>query len=155
MPPPRTPAPVAENEKETTTAEEAKNLLSGLVDKVTGSEKAQTPQSSLPIALIIAGIAVIGFAILGFLLMQAKRKAAKLASELRKKEEEHTQAAENEKLATNDEERKAAVAKADAIKGEINQLHNQLTALDEANKERRKTVAELASWDDLVVVDKR
>lgn len=147
--------PAPENEKHPTTEEEAKSLLSGLVDKVTGSEKAQTQRSSFPIALIIAGIAVIGFAILGFLLMQAKRKAAKLASELRKKEEEHAQAQEAVVLAQSAEDRKVATAKADALKDEIDNLHGQMTALEDANKERRKTISELTNWDDLVVVDKR
>jgi uncharacterized protein HemX len=129
------------------------NPLSGMITKVAGKE--DTERSSFPVAFVIAAIAALGFAVMGFLLMRARRKAAILASKLRKAEEAKVQAVENRKLAKNKEDRKKASETALLLGKEINKLEDELKALDESSTERRESLAELTKWDDFVVVDRR
>lgn len=140
-------------------AVETRSSLLNLVDKIAGTPAPQEGKSSsgafLPVALIIAGVVVIGFSILGIMLVMARRKAAKLAAQVRKLEEEKAQAAENEKLAENDEARQAAVVKTGELQSKIDGLEAQLVALAEQNKARAAELAKITDWDDLVIVDRR
>jgi uncharacterized protein HemX len=133
--------------------EEKKPALRGVVAAATGNQ--ETKQASFPVAVILMGIAILGFAVMGFLLMRAKRKAARLAAELRRKEEEQLQAAEELKLAKNAEARDAAIKKAEKAEAEAVELRKQFDDLKKSNEARKKAISELSDWDDLVIVDKR
>ena len=121
--------------------------LSGLLEKVTGKEERQ----SSPMAFILAAIAAIGLAVVGFLLMRARRKAAILAQKLRITEEGLVQVQEARKLAENNTEREVASTIAFTLEGEIQELQEALRSLEDANLSRRKAIAGLSDWDDLVV----
>ena len=129
------------------------DVLMGLIDKVAGKEESK--HSSLPVATVIAGVVILIFAIMGFMLMRARRKAAKLASELRLKEEEQKQNLEDRKKADNAIERNRAHKKIHKVAAEILEIKTKLQDLAKANEGRRKALAEVTDWDDLVVVDKR
>jgi len=136
---------------------EKPNLLVDLVKAATEKKESSGSKSgsSFVVYLIIVGVAVLGFSIMGLLLVSARRKAAKLAYELRKKEEEQKRAAEDHKLAKSGEERNAAHKKVKALEGDIQGLKEELQSTQEVAKKRRTAIEQATSWDDLVVVDKR
>lgn len=124
--------------------------LVALVNQATTSKEGSTGGgSNLVVYLIVVGIAVLGFAIMGWLLVRAKRKAAALAYELRKKEEEQKRAAEEHKLAQNNVERDAAHKKVHKLEGEIQGLKKGLEAQRELTAKRAQAVADATSWEDL------
>lgn len=137
---------------------EKPSLLVDLVKVATEKKKdpaGSSGSSSLVIYLIVTAIAVLGFSILGWFLVRARREAARLAYELRKKEEEQKRAAEDHKLAKNGQERNEAHKKVKLLQGEIDELKKKLEAQKAAHAERTKTLEKITSWDDLVVVDQR
>lgn len=129
-------------------------LLLDLVDKAAGKAE-DSKGSSLPIYLIITAAVVICFAIVGWMAVRAKRRAAQLEYELRKKEEEQKRAVEQAQLTQNADERVLAEAKIDCLIEDIEKLKGELELNEAAASERAKALAQAASWDDLVIVDKR
>lgn len=129
-------------------------LLLDLVDKAAGKAE-DSKGSSLPLYLIVTAVVVICFAIVGWMAVRAKRRAAQLEYDLRKKEEEQKRAVEQAQLAQNADERALAEAKVDGLTEDIQRLKGELELNEVAAAERAKTLAQAASWDDLVVVDKR
>jgi len=144
------------DEKDTTA--EKPSLLVDLVKVATEKKKdseGSSGSSSLVVYLIVTALAVIGFSILGWLLVRARREAARLAYELRKKEEEQKRAAEDHKLAQNAADRNEAHKKVKALEEEILGLKKKLEEQKAAQAERTKELEAITSWDDLVIVDKR
>lgn len=139
---------------------EKSHLLVDLVKAATerkgsSGDGAPSSGSSLVVYLILAGIAVLGFSIMGFLLVRARRKAAKLAYELRKKEEEQKQAVENAQLEKNAEKREASNEKARKLQGEIDGLKKNLEDQKVVAASRAQALSDATTWDDLVIVDKK
>jgi len=138
---------------------EKPHLLVDLVKAATerkGSSEGGSPSgSSFVVYLILIGIAVLGFSIMGFLLVRSRREAAKLAYELRKKEEEQKQAAEDHKLAENGQKRNEAHKKVKALQNDIDELKKKLEEQTALANARSKAISDATSWDDLVVVDRR
>jgi len=137
--------------------EEKTSLLVNLVKTATERKDSEgsSGSSSFVVYLIITAMAVIGFSILGWLLVRSRREAARLAYELRKKEEEQKRAAEEHKLAKNGTERNEAHKKVKKLEGEIQELKKKLDAQKVAHDDRVKSLEEITTWDDLVVVDRR
>jgi hypothetical protein len=129
-------------------------LLLDLVGKAAG-KGGDSKGSSLPVYVIITGFVCILFAIVGFLAVRAKRRAAQLEYELRKKEEEQKRLVEHAKLEQNAETRAEAESKIDELTVGIGELKEQLEVVGNAAAERTKALAQATSWDDLVIVDKR
>lgn len=128
-----------------------------LVETVSGSSKEEKSSTgvALPIALILLGLVVVGFAVLGIMLVMARRKAAALAAQVRKLEEDKLQAIEEIKLAENEKARFDSGLKVDELKGQIEKLRSQLDQLQTENKARAETLSKITNWDDLIVVDRR
>lgn len=133
------------------------DLLSSLIDKATsaGGEGATKSGSSMPVYIIIAGIAVLIISITGFMLVRARRKVARLASELRLKEEEKVRLVENAKLTLSKSNRTRIKAQIVEKQLEIKRIERGMKELAEANAVRKASLAKLTSWDDLVIVDRR
>ena len=129
--------------------EEKSHFLSDLMVKVSGTDK----RSSFPVALIIAAVVVIGFGVMIFFLMRARRKAAALASKLRLKEEEKVQLKENLAIAKTKDEIEVTKVNIEALEEEIWNTTVAIKKLDKKNKSRRKAIAAIADWDDIVLVD--
>ena len=129
-------------------------LLLDLVDKAVGKGEA-SKGSSLPVYVIITGLVVILFAVVGFMAVRAKRRAAQLEYELRKKEEEQKRLAEQAQLEQDATKRAAAEDEIDTLTVDIQGLKEKLEANELAAQERAKALAQATSWDDLVIVDKR
>jgi uncharacterized protein HemX len=140
-------------------AEETRSSLLNLVDKIAGTPAPPEGKSSsgafLPVALIVLGAVVIGFSVLGIMLVLARRKAARLAAQVRKLEEEKAQSSENEKLAENAEARQVAVTATGELQAHIDELEGQLAVLSKQNKVRAAELAKISDWDDFVIVDRR
>jgi uncharacterized protein HemX len=141
-------------DKEKVKETEKSHLLVDLVKAATerkGSSSGGSPPSgsSLVVYLILTAIAVIGFSVLGWLLVRARREAAKLAYELRKKEEEQKRVAEDHKLAKTAEERKKAHSRVHALEAQIKVLREKLEAQKAAHAERTKSLEAVTSWEEL------
>jgi len=134
---------------------ETESLLKSLMDKVSGGEGESEKASSLPVTLVIIGILVVIVSIIGIKLAFAKRKAAELASKLRKAEEEKAQAVENAKLAENSNARQTSWEEIKALDIEIQELHKQIDARRLAHEETAKELKSITSWDDIKIVDGR
>ena len=87
--------------------------------------------------------------------VRAKRRAAQLEYELRKKEEEQKRLAEQAQLEQDATKRAAAEDEIDTLTVDIQGLKEKLEANELAAQERAKALAQATSWDDLVIVDKR
>ena len=129
-------------------------LLLDLVDKAAGKTEG-SKGSSLPVYLIITGLVVICFAIVGFVAVRAKRRAAQLEYELRKKQEEQKRAAEQVKLDADATKRAEAEKSVASLETYIQGLKEELKATEDASVARTKALAAATSWDDLVIVDRR
>ena len=140
------------DEKPKAVEKEKSNLLVDLV-KAASEKKdsggSSSGSSSFVLYLIITAIAVIGFSVLGWLLVRARREAAKLAYELRKKEEEQKRVAEDHKLAKSAEERKLAHTKVHALEAQIKGLKEKLEVQKAAHAERTKSLEAITSWEEL------
>lgn len=132
----------------------ATQLLLDLADKAAGKAE-DSKGSSAFLFVVLAGLAAICFAIVGFMAVSAKRRAAQLEYELRKKEEEQKRVAEEAKLAQNDADRNTAQAKVHELIEGIAGLKKEVEANEAAAFQRTKALAQATTWDDLVVVDKR
>jgi len=131
--------------------------LSQQVMKLTQQAAGNVEQkgSMWPLYVIITAVIVIGLAIMGWLMVSARRKAAELAYELRKKEEEQKEAAENHTLQTDQDVRDAAQARIKDLGDDIAQLKKELKDREDEAVARAATFAKIASWDDIIIVDKR
>lgn len=132
------------------------DLLTKLIDKATtaGGEGSQMSSSSTPVYLIIAGIVMLGFSIMGFMLVRARRKAAKLASDLRKAEEDKVRYEEDSKLADNSTYRLEAANRAAMSMIRINSLKKELDELEKDRDKRAQSLKKVTNWDDLIVIKK-
>lgn len=129
-------------------------LLLDLADKAAG-KAADSKGSSVFAFVLFAALAAICFAIVGLSAVAAKRRAAQLEYELRKKEEEQKRALEQVKLETNQVKRDDAMLLAHNLIEEIDGLTKQVEANEAEAVARTKALAQATTWDDLVVVDKR
>jgi uncharacterized protein HemX len=133
--------------------EEAKSLISDLMDRISGSEEKSS--SSTPAMLILLGLLVLVVSVLGIKLAWAKRKAAELAVQVRRAEEEKKRAEENAKMAENSAARQTAQQEADALGKDIDNLKSQIAQRHEEQKELVSQLNPVTSWDDIVVIDGR
>jgi len=133
---------------------EQKNLLSGLMKQVAGTEEGKKP-SSFPVMMVLVGIVVLIVSIMGIKLALAKRKAAKLAAQIRKSEEEKVQAQENLELADNATARQTAREEIKALTKESLGLKAKMAKRQLEHEKSVKELQGITSWDDIVVVDGR
>lgn len=134
---------------------QAEGLIKSLMDKVAGEGGQSEKASSFPVTMVIIGILVLIVSVIGIKLAFAKRKAAELASKLRKAEEEKAQAIENEKLAENSNARQTARDEVKALDDEIRELTDQMEARKVKHEETVKELQGITSWDDIEIVDGR
>jgi len=125
-----------------------------LVDKVVGTKTESSSSSgggssSIVVYILLIGVAVIGISIVGWLLVRARRRAAQLAYELRKKEEEQKRAAEEHKLAENAKARNDAHKKVKKLDGDIQKLKKKLVTEKALQETRAKALQDATSWKDL------
>ena len=143
--------PPAEDKGDEEVKEEP-HLLVALVQQATTTKKEGTSSrgsSNIVVYLLVLGAVVIGFSIMGWLLVRAKRRAAELAYELRKKEEEQKRVAEDHKLAKNNAARDAVHKQVHQLEGQIQELKEKLGVQRELAATRAKAVADATSWEDL------
>jgi len=126
--------------------------LKQLMDKVAG---AKGDQSSWPATVALLAVFVIVLAVLGIKLALTKRKAAQLASDLRRAQEEKIAAEENAKLAANEMMRKDAEEMIKDAQARAETLNNELDAHKVTHDEYVKQLQSISSWEELVVVDGR
>jgi len=131
-----------------------RHVLVDLVRVATEQEKSERgrpapPSSTFSAYVIFVGVAALGFAIMGFLLVRARRKAAKLAYELRKNTEERCRVLEDLHLSESLEKREAAQERSQQLEEEIEGLKKEIKRHKAAANERVKAVMEAASWEDL------
>jgi len=129
-------------------------LLLDLVNKAAGKAE-DSKGSSLPVYLIVTAAVVICFAILGIVAVSARRRAAQLEYELRMKEEEQKRLVEQAKLEQDASRRAEAESSIDSLTEDVQRLKGDLELNEAAAVDRAKALAKAASWDDLVIVDKR
>ena len=129
-------------------------LLLELADKAARKVE-DSKGSSFPVYLILTGLVMLGFAISGWLAVRARRRAAQLEYELRKKKEEQLEAAERAALIISSDARASAESKVKVITSEIQQLQLKITENESKAADRAKALAQATSWSDLVIVDKR
>lgn len=133
--------------------QQAENLIGSLMDRIAGSgEKAS---SSGPVTLVLLGLLVLVVSILGIKLAWAKRKAAELAVQVRRAEEEKKRAEENAKLAENSTTRQAAQEEIKALSKDVLGLKARMAKRHSEQKELAEQLKPVTSWDDIVVVDGR
>lgn len=130
------------------------NLLSGLMKQVVGSEGGNSP-SSFPVTMVLIGIVTLIISFMGIKLALAKRKAAQLAVQVRRSEEEKKRIKEEMQLAENSEKRQAAQEEIQELTKEILGLKAQIAKRQAAHLEYVDGLKGVTSWDDIVVVDSR
>lgn len=130
------------------------HLLLDLVDKASGNVEG-SKGSSLPVFIILISVVVLAFAIMGWVIVQARRKAARLASQLRKKEEELVRITEDCQLREQAEARADAERRAATLQAEIKELKEKLEDSRAAAADQAKMLSQATGWNDLEVVDKR
>jgi len=130
------------------------NLLSSLMKQIAGTGEGKK-SSSFPVMMVLVGIVVLVVSIMGIKLALAKRKAAKLAAQIRKSEEEKIQAQENLKLASNTTARQTAREEIAALTKETLGLKARMARRQAAHEESIKELEGITSWDDIEIVDAR
>lgn len=133
--------------------DDATNLISSLMEKVAG--KGDSKGSSLPVTLILVGIIVLILAVSGLKMAFTKRKAAKLAAQIRKAEEEKKRVEENLKLTDNAIVKQAHWEEIRAISKEILVLKSKMAIRQIAHKKAVKSLQLVTSWDDIEIMDGR
>lgn len=131
-----------------------KSKLWNMVDKIVGSGD-QKSGTSLPTTLILLGVAVVIFSIMGVVLVLSRRKVARLASQMRKLEEEKFQVEESIKLELLGSKRSEMQARINKLDLDTRDLQGQIDGLGERNRHALEDIAKIADWDDFVVIDKR
>lgn len=129
-------------------------LLLNLVDKAAG-KGGDSKGASFPVYVVLTGVVCLLFALVGFMAVRAKRRAAQLEYDLRKKDEEQKRLAEQLLLEQNDTKRAEAEDQVTKLTDDIQGLKKELEVVGSAAADRSKALAQAASWDDLVLVDKR
>lgn len=127
--------------------------LVAIVDRVVGTKVGSSSSSgggsSIVVYVVLIGVAVLGFAIVGWLLVRSRRRAAQLAYELRKKEEEQKRVAEDHKLAKNAKARSVAHKKVKQLEAGIQGLKKKLEDQKKRQAIRAKALEDATSWKDL------
>lgn len=123
--------------------------LAGWVKAATEGKTGRKGSSSLVKYLVVTGVVMAGFAFFGWMLVRARRKAARLSYDLRKKKEEQKRIVEEYLFSEGEvrsEEAKARVRKLDE---EIKGLKEKLETQRKLGAERARTIEEATSWKDL------
>lgn len=146
-----------DNKQEQTESGGLGQFLVDLSNKAAGKveETKPTSASSFPVYLILIGIVVIAFAVMGWLIVRARRQAAQLSYELRKKEEEQKRLVEDAKKVQNETARQEAESKIATLNASIEELKKKLSESEAAAAERAKALTQATTWNDITVVDKR
>lgn len=133
------------------------STLSNLVESIAGSPKEEKSSTgtSFPVAIILIGVVVLIVSVLGIMLVLARRKAARLAAQVRKLEEEKLQLKENQLLEENEEKRAKGEAIIKATEEKIAKTEEALEEVNALGRARAESLASVTTWDDLTVVDKR
>jgi len=131
-----------------------KSNLWSMVDKIVGTGDGKSG-TSLPATLILLGVVVVIFSIMGVTLVLSRRRAARLAAQLRRAEEDKVQAEEQVRLNHNNEQRYAHQAKINGLDLRIRDIKDQIGGLDERNRNTLGDIAKITDWNDFIVVDKR
>jgi uncharacterized protein HemX len=131
------------------------NSLLELSNKASGKSEDASSGSSFPVYIILTGLVMLGFAIMGWLAVRAKRQAAQLEYELRKKEEELARSREQVKLDQDAEIRKTAEGKVAGLTSSIQELKEKLQVIEVDAADRARALAKATSWNDLVVTGGR
>jgi uncharacterized protein HemX len=105
--------------------------------------------SSLVVYLVVTGAVMAGFAFLGWMLVRARRKAARLSFELRKKKEEQKRVVEEYLFSEGKVGSEEAKARVRALEGEIKELKEKLEVQKEIGAEKARAIEEATSWKDL------
>lgn len=131
-------------------------LLVDLSNKAAGkAEESKTSASPIWVYFIFIGLVVIAFAIMGWLVVRARRQAAQLSYELRKKEEEQKRLVEEAKKEQNETTRKEAESQIAALTTDIEGLKKKLLESEAAAADRAKALTQATNWNDITVVDMR
>lgn len=131
---------------------EVKTGLQKLMDQVAG---VGGDQASWPAAVFLISIFVIVLSIVGIQLALTKRKAAQLASDLRKAQEAQKEAEENAKLAADAAAQKDAQQVIADAQAKVTALQADLDSRKIDHDSYVKELQSVISWDDVVVVDAR
>jgi len=108
-------------------------------------------KASWPVMLfVLAGIVII-FSVMGIRMAMAKRKAAELASKLRKAEEEKVQAAEAAKMIGNADDRKAAFEAIKVLNKDVLSLKAKMVKRSVDHHALLEDLKSVTSWDDLII----
>lgn len=138
----------------TTTNDTRKSTLWGLVDRIVGTG-GQRSGTSFPATLILLGVVVVIFSAMGVTLVLSRRKAARLAAQLKRVEEEKAQAEENFRLDLNKAKRHEHTVEINRLDLHVRDLKVQIEGLEERNRHTVEDIAKITDWKDFVVVDKR
>jgi hypothetical protein len=129
--------------------------VASLMKAIVGPPETGKGAASWPATLILVGLLVLFVSILGIQLALSKRKAAKLAAEVRQLEEEKTRLQEEAKLISNEEIRTAAYEAVRGYTQEILDLKARLALREKRHVDAAKGLQSITSWDDIVVVGRR
>lgn len=133
--------------------EQAEDLISGLMKRIAGDGEDKKSSSSFPVAMVLLGIVVLIISFMGIKLAWAKRKAAELAVQVRRAEEEKKRAKEDLELANNSAEREAAQGEIEALTVEVLELKKEIADRQVQHTKDMKQLEGVTSWDDVIVVD--
>ena len=142
-------------DKNTDKNPDSESVIKDLMDRIAGQGEESKGQSSFPVTIVLVGILVIFISILGIKLAWAKRKAAELAIQVRRAEEEKKRAKENVRLGDNATARQAASEEAKAREKEILSLKARLAKRQSDKDVMAEELKAVTDWDDIKVVDGR
>jgi hypothetical protein len=131
---------------------EERTGLQKLMDQVAG---VKGDQASWPAAMVLISIFVLVLSVLGIKLALTKRKAAQLASDLRKAQEAQKEAEENAKLAADTAAQQDAQQVIMDSQAKVEAIQSDLDARKIDHDAYVKELQSVTSWDDIVVVDNR
>ena len=126
--------------------------IQDIMDTIAGrSEKG----ASWPVMFFLLAALVIGVSVVGLKVAFTKRKAAKLARELRTLKEEKICAAEDARIKENEEKAKAAHVRLRELHKKEVALAHELLDNKVAHSSYVKELESVTSWDDIMIVGGR
>lgn len=133
--------------------QEEKKLLTSLMKQISGDEEGKP--SSFPVTMVLLGFVVLVVSLMGIKLALAKRKAAQLAVQVRRAEEEKARIKEQAELGANEEERKKVDEVVRVLSKEVLGLKAKIALRHRDHREYVRELDGITQWDDIVVVDNR
>jgi hypothetical protein len=130
------------------------SFLSSLGNAVS-LQQPEVKQYPWPVALLLTLAAVVFGAVVWARMVFVSQRAAKLASELRKTKESQKQAHENACLEANAKKRAKLALESKRLKLRVELLEQKIAARLKQREKYSEELKKVATWDDLVVNDKR